>query len=481
MSALILTLLTPATIKLVQAGGQTQPSGFQAARDPGVRTDAVDAGQPFSSLSKNPGALEFFTNGQARFEQVDVVRGGVSNGLGPRFNSNQCSNCHSQPGVGGSSPSASAYPFVGPNPETLVYNLAGATNTLPSFITADGPAREARFVRFLNPDGTLSTTPDGGVHDLFTVQGRSDAAGCTLAQPAFAQHLALDNVIFRIPTPIFGAGLIEKIADETILSNMQQNASQKAALGISGHPNRSGNDGTIARFGWKAQNKSLEMFAGEAYNVEMGVTNELFPNERPSPDEGLVTGLPASCKFNAMPEDATNFLVAASSDAAAQNAQVPSDTVQFAMFMRLLAPPLVSISGIPGNPSSWSISSGAQDFVNVGCALCHTPALTTASSNVAALSRVRANLFSDLLVHKMGANLADGVSQGSAGPNEFRTAPLWGLGQRIFFLHDGRTTDLLDAIQEHSSSGSEANGVISNFNKLTSHQQQDLLNFLRSL
>jgi CxxC motif-containing protein (DUF1111 family) len=81
----------------------------------------------------------------------------------------------------------------------------------------------------------------------------------------------------------------------------------------------------------------------------------------------------------------------------------------------------------------------------------------------------------------MGTNLADGVSQGGAGPDEFRTAPLWGLGQRIFLLHDGRTTDLLDAIQEHASSGSEANAVIQNFNKLTSSQQQDLLNFLRSL
>jgi CxxC motif-containing protein (DUF1111 family) len=81
----------------------------------------------------------------------------------------------------------------------------------------------------------------------------------------------------------------------------------------------------------------------------------------------------------------------------------------------------------------------------------------------------------------MGTNLADGVSQGSAGPDEFRSAPLWGLGQRIFFLHDGRTTDLLDAIGEHASQGSEANGVIRNFKRLNAQQQQDLLNFLRSL
>jgi CxxC motif-containing protein (DUF1111 family) len=483
MALLIFTLLTPPTIGYVEAEGQSaSPSVFnQSPHDPGVRSDAVDAGQPFANLAQTPGASQFFTNGQIRFANTEVVQGGTNNGLGPRFNSNSCSSCHSQPSMGGSSPSTSAYPFVGPNPETLIYALDGATNTLPSFITADGPAREARFVNLLNADGTLSSTPDGGVHDLYTIQGRSDAAGCNLAQPVFAQHLALQNVIFRIPTPIFGAGLIENIPDETILSNMQQSTARKTAFGITGHPNRSGNDGTIARFGWKAQNKSLELFSGEAYNVEMGVTNELFPNERPSPDEGLLTGLPAACKFNPTPEDATNFLVAPNSDPSAQNAQVPSDLVLFTMFMRLLAPPQTSTSGISGNPSGRSIANGNRNFLSVGCSMCHTPTMTTGASNMPALNKANANLFSDLLVHNMGTNLADGVSQGGAGPDEFRTAPLWGLGQRIFFLHDGRTSDLLEAIQQHSSSGSEANGVIRNFNNLTPSQQQDLLNFLRSL
>jgi CxxC motif-containing protein (DUF1111 family) len=97
------------------------------------------------------------------------------------------------------------------------------------------------------------------------------------------------------------------------------------------------------------------------------------------------------------------------------------------------------------------------------------------------LNQVNVLLFSDLLVHHMGASLADGVSQGGAGPDEFRSAPLWGLGQRIFFLHDGRSRDLVEAIQQHASSGSEANGVIQNFKRLSPQQQQDLLNFLRSL
>jgi CxxC motif-containing protein (DUF1111 family) len=106
--------------------------------------------------------------------------------------------------------------------------------------------------------------------------------------------------------------------------------------------------------------------------------------------------------------------------------------------------------------------------------------LTTNRTAFGGLSNQTANLFSDMLVHRMGS-LADGISQGNAGPDEFRTAPLWGVGQRIFFLHDGRTSDLMQAIQAHSSSGSEASAVIANFNSQPTSQQQDLLNFLRSL
>ena len=107
--------------------------------------------------------------------------------------------------------------------------------------------------------------------------------------------------------------------------------------------------------------------------------------------------------------------------------------------------------------------------------------MKTGSSSTAALAYQTANLYSDLLVHHMGTNLADDVIQGAAGPDEFRTAPLWGLGKRVFFLHDGRTSNLLQAIQEHSSPGSEANQVITKFNALPTNLKQDLLNFLRSL
>jgi CxxC motif-containing protein (DUF1111 family) len=128
-------------------------------------------------------------------------------------------------------------------------------------------------------------------------------------------------------------------------------------------------------------------------------------------------------------------------------------------------------------------------FTSVGCALCHTPAMNTAAAVAngnegvpsAALSNKPVRLFSDLLLHHMGSGLADGINQGAAGPDEFRTAPLWGVGQRIFFLHDGRTGNLIHAIRLHAGQGSEANQIVENYFQLGPQDQQDLINFLRSL
>jgi CxxC motif-containing protein (DUF1111 family) len=337
------------------------------------------------------------------------------------------------------------------------------------------PPREARFVK--NADGSL----DGGVHDLFTIASRSDAPGCMLAQPDFERELARRNVIFRIPTPTFGAGLIEQIPDSVILANQGKEAPKKKDLRIHGRPNivlaghaisgqanNNGNDGTVARFGWKAQNKSLLLFSGEAYNVEMGITNELFQTER---DET------STCQFAAVPNDVTKT-----------DGKTPVEATsaidKFALFMRFLAPPAPSRDK-PGGVDS--IARGRSLFGDTGCALCHTPTLNTGNAAVAALRNQPVNLFSDLLVHDMGPGLADGVTQGQAGPREFRTAPLWGLGQRLFFLHDGRASDLREAIRVHQSgsfftgNASEANAVIRNFNALRDNEKQDILNFLRSL
>ena len=483
---------------LNRAAGRLVPAGLLALAlaaptlaqtDPGVRGGAIN-GQtgatatsplPVASVTANTpqGVSEFFQNGLTRFQEVESVSGGANNGLGPRFNFNSCSGCHAQPTIGGSGPAS--------NPEATVISagiVSGATNQIPSFITANGPTREARFPFFFNSSGGVNTnSPNGGVEDLYTVSGRSDAGSCSLAQPSFAAAQQAGNLIFRIPTPVFGAGLLENLDDSTLLNNQAAQAGN--GLGISGTFNHNGNDGTIARFGWKAQNKSLELFSGEAYNVEMGITNEIFTQDRPLPGEDIQgTGLPSNClnlSGGGYPEDATNYAPSVpNSDTFAQNAEIPSDVVQFSLFMRLLAPPIPSTT-TPGGAAS--ISQGKSLFSSIGCAVCHTPTLgTTQASNVTtSLGGASVSPYSDLEIHHMGNGLNDNVSQGGAGGDQFRTAPLWGVGQRIFFLHDGRTSNLLTAITAHASSGSEATEVIDNFESLSAANQQAILNFLRSL
>jgi CxxC motif-containing protein (DUF1111 family) len=337
-----------------------------------------------------------------------------------------------------------------------VANLRGANNRVRSFITLHGPVREARFIQ--NPDGTL----DGGVHDLFVISGRTDASGCKIVQPDFAA--ASDNIIFRIPTPLFGLGQIENTPDINLENDAASVSGQSRAVGIiPGNFNHSGNDGTITRFGWKAQNKSLLMFAGEAYNVEVGVTSELFPNEREDDP---------NCQFNPLPEDATNLVNSGISNSPASN--YSSDIVNFAAFMRMAAGPK------PASATS-STGRGEQAFNDIGCNLCHIKHHTTAQSIFTNQSNQTYSPFSDFALHGMGEGLADQITQGEASGDQFRTAPLWGVGQRIFFLHDGRTADLLEAIKHHVGDGSEANTVIGQFNALPAPSQQDILNFLRSL
>lgn len=439
-------------------------SHAQSVRDPGPRAVTTTEPTPISGLTDKQ--LELWKSSRDKFNKNDTVK---DDGLGPTFNLDSCRGCHAHPVSGGSSPPQ--------NPQYIYWrDHLQRTNKLPPFITADGPTREARYKR--NPDGTA----DGGVHDLFTIEGLPDAGKCAPTQSDFESELRDKNVIFRIPTPAFGLGLIEQIRDQDIIdnhSNMRRFAIEldidgKLSIINTGHTNakrvnRNGNDGTVARFGWKAQNKSLLVFSGEAYNVEMGITNELFQSEREeSPNCQNVLGTPNDTT-NADPKK---------DDPNAKDFDVLSDIEKFAIFMRFLAPPTPSTEE-PGGAAS--IASGKEVFSRTGCAFCHTPTLRTGISKVAALSNKEVNLYSDLVLHNMGRGLEDGISQGAASGNEFRTAPLWGLGQRLYFLHDGRTKDLVEAIHEHKSTGSESNKVVDRYDALPDQQKKDLLNFLRSL
>lgn len=465
----------------------TAPQAAHGVSDPGVRGGPPGAGGVIAGVSANEQAL--WNEGRFRTTEVeatcddcsDVPQGNPippgsdpqttnSAGLGARYNNVTCTSggpfgCHSQPTIGGTSP------FV--NPSFAAATAKGATNVVPFFEQIDGPTREVRFL--FNPDGTR----DGGVHQKFSVRGRSDAPNCTLGQPDF--NAQQGNMAFRIPTPMFGLGIIDSIPDVEILAHKNADLDRKASLGIGGHTNNNGNTGTISRFGWKAQNVSITMFSGEAYNVEMGVTNELFPQSKVED---------YNCNLGAEPNDVTRTGPHGGEDAFDDPLKIMADWMVFQIFMRFTDQPQPV-------PFSQSAQRGLDSFNSIGCAECHVPSMSTRADTTGpqspALRGVTANLYSDLLVHHMGSKLAENVIQGSAGPDEFRTSPLWGIGQRIFFMSNGNYNNIVDAIMAHYSPASaahgntpaypasEANQVIRNFAALPAGRQQDVVNFLRSL
>ena len=381
------------------------PMALHAQVDPGPRPGA-DAGGMRAGLT--PAEQAFFLLGQAEFVEIEDA----DEGLGPRFNLDSCGGCHTQPAVGGTSPAL--------NPQVaFLTRKGGAPAQLPQFVREHGPMVEIRFKR------------DSGVHQLFAI----DEGDCNLKVGPFPPG----QVTLRQPTPVFGLGLLEDIPDATILAQQSVNLALKQQRGVSGYP-QDVIDGRIGRFGWKAQRGDVQVFAGEAYNVEMGITNELFADELEQDP---------ACQFAEVPNTGP------------ENGE-PSPVELFAAFMRGLDAPTPVPASHPGRAV----------FDAVGCGLCHTPSLGGVPA------------YTDLLLHNMGVGLDDSITQGAASGVHFRTAPLWGLGQRLFFLHDGRTQDLVVAIEAHASRGSEANGVIAEYQRVrkqTPTAIQALLDFLRSL
>ena len=274
--------------------------------------------------------------------------------------------------------------------------------------------------------------------------------------PAFREVVPREanTVARRLTTPVFGAGLIEAIPDATLLAA----AAAPKPDGVGGRVSLV-NDVTtgvqrVGRFGWKAQVATLLAFTADAYVNEMGITNRFFPEEN-APNGN--TALLERADQIQDPEDTPD-------------ASGKSDVDRAAAFMRLLAAPT-------RGPVTADANAGERVFTALNCTTCHTPALTTGPSTIAALSRKTVPLYSDLLLHDMGA-LGDGIAQGTAGPRDLRTAPLWGLGARPAYLHDGRTDSLDAAITAHDG---EATAARARYTQLDATRRRQLLAFLRSL
>jgi mono/diheme cytochrome c family protein len=255
---------------------------------------------------------------------------------------------------------------------------------------------------------------------------------CTLA----AGPPALANVIStRNSPPLFGLGLVETIPDEIILAGVTRGGPR------SGRPNMAGDARSPrrpGRFGWKADTATLEQFVAEAFRNELGMTSPLAPID--------LVPQHANCAGAVLPEIELDH----------------ASVRAVAAFIASLPPPLPTVE--KQDPIGRILFSAA------GCAACHTPALESPRGEVP--------LYSDLLLHSMGPGLDDGIVQGEARGEDWRTAPLWGLLMRRRFLHDGRAQNVEDAILAHDGEGRQAAAA---FRELTRAERDTLLTFLLGL
>ena len=301
--------------------------------------------------------------------------------------------------------------------------------------------------RFGSMDGTQFNPMSHAGGSLIQTDGLDARNGC----PGETVPVGATIVAKRKSTPLFGLGLIDHVPDATLLAlaSAQQQATPNVAGTASIVTDAATGGQRVGRFGWKAQVATVLSFAADAYLNEMGITNPIFPAENaPGGDAAM---LDRCDKVPGLEDDGTG--VAALTD-----------------FMSMLAPP-------PRGPITPLVARGETVFKAVGCAICHEPTMTTGPSAIAALSEVTFAPFSDFLLHDMG-KLGDGISQGAAGGQQMRTAPLWGLQARTRFLHDARSSTLESAIHEHDGQGSAARDA---FEALSKSDARDLIAFLRSL
>jgi CxxC motif-containing protein (DUF1111 family) len=372
-----------------------------------AQTPSIPPGGPLPNLT--PAEFEEFRLGLDDFLEVEAS----DEGLGPAFNATSCAVCHNVPVIGGG-----------------------------------GIIAELRAGR-RNADGGFETLDASGetLFHLFSLPGH----GCQPIVPVDATVFAR-----RVPIPLFGAGLVEAIPDETIRALEDPNDRDRD--GVSGRAAIVTDAATgarrVGRFGWKAQHATLLTFGADAYRNEMGITNDIFPQEAAY---GVSAAQMRACDRIPDPEDVRDPLTRR------------RGIDNFASFMRLLAP-------IGRGLVDDEVRVGEQIFAVIGCTSCHVPALQTGPSANPIFHRRSVALFSDLLLHDVGTG--DGIRQGVAEPNEIRTPALWGLRMRRPLLHDGSAGTVDDAVRRHDG---EAVLARRGFERLGDADRAALLAFLRSL
>jgi CxxC motif-containing protein (DUF1111 family) len=362
-------------------------------------------GDPLPGLT--PREFEEFTVGREDFSEVEETE----EGLGPAFNGAGCAVCHSIPAIGGANPIGEI--------------RAGVRD----------------------PDGTFRELSGGTLFHLFSIPDHR----CQPQIPPEANVIAR-----RVGIPLFGAGLVEAIPDETLLA--LEDPDDRDRDGVSGRAallvDVASGERRVGRFGWKAQHATLLAFSGDAYTNEMGITNDLFPRETAL---GIDPERMRVCDPHPDPEDRRD----------PRTGRRAIDN--FEAFMRFLAP-------VTRGPIDEEVRAGERVFSEIGCATCHVPVLVTGPDPRPPFHRQPVALFSDLLLHDVGTG--DGIVQAAAAADEIRTPALWGLRFRRPLLHDGSAPTPEAAILRHTHEGEAARRA---YERLSEESRRALGAFLRSL
>jgi CxxC motif-containing protein (DUF1111 family) len=391
----------------VAAGASASPASpvSPAASGPVAQGRPSQPGNPLAGITADE--FELFRIGLGDFVEVEEA----GEGLGPVFNGLGCAQCHATPAIGGISPVA-----------------------------------EVR-IGHLDEDGYFTVLGGDTLYHLFALPNQE----CQPAIPPEANVIAR-----RIPIPLFGAGLVEAIADETIVA--LSDPEDRNGDGIRGRAAMVVDVATgqqrVGRFGWKSQHATLLVFGADAYRNEMGITNDLFRNEVGA---GIDPEMLRLCDPASDPEDAREPLTGLRGIDA------------FEAFMKFLAP-------IDRGPVDAQAIRGESVFESIGCASCHVPVLTTARNSNPVFDRRPVALYSDLLLHDVGTG--DGIEQGVARHNEIRTPALWGLRFRRPLLHDGSAATPEQAVLRHGKEGAAA---AQRYDQLPSDDKAALRSFLDSL
>ncbi|HEX8106884.1 MAG TPA: di-heme oxidoredictase family protein [Kofleriaceae bacterium] len=431
--------LIPASLVIASCSAPGSSAPDPAAQDPGVavatQADDPAPGPHVNAVTEAPTGFDGLNNGnctqQAMFDAHDTFSEveAFEDGIGPTFNNTSCISCHEDPR--GTAENATNLKAFGGTGSQITELRAGHFNGI-SFVD--------------HPGGSL-------------INDRAN-------DRSIQEHILSGNEVqtLRLTISLAGDGFVEAIDSNTLLaiSNAQPAAQRGTLIQVpvleAAGQNRAG------RFGWKDQHSSLLSFASDAYVNEMGVTNRFAQTENTS-NGTVVQGGTFDGK----------------ADPAGTGEDDAGDIDAFTTFMRCLKAP-------PRGPITSAVTAGQTTFNSIGCAVCHVGTITTAPAGTVinggaltvstALGDKNIHPFGDFLLHDVGTG--DGIVQngGQGTRNQVRTAPLWGIGSRTRFMHDGASLTATAAIQRHATQAATAK---TNFNALSATDQSNVLAFIFSL